>query len=39
MSVGNWIEAKEQCLDSKYAREDSPKRAERIAKNNRNRSV
>lgn len=32
MSVGNWIEAKEQCLDSKYAREDSPKRAERIAR-------
>ncbi len=32
MSIGNWIEAKEQCLDSKYAREDSPKRAERIAR-------
>lgn len=31
MGVGNWVEAKKQCLDSKYAREDSPKRAERIA--------
>lgn len=32
MGVGNWNEAAAQCLDSKYAKKDSPARAERIAK-------
>jgi len=31
MGVGNWEEAYKECLDSDYAREDSPKRARRIA--------
>jgi lysozyme len=32
MGVGNWEEAYKECLDSDYAREDSPKRAKRIAR-------
>lgn len=32
MGDGNWIKASGECLDSKYAREDSPTRAKRIAK-------
>ena len=32
MGVGNFKEASEHCLDSKYARSDTPTRAKRIAK-------
>lgn len=32
MGVGNWSKAYEECLDSDYARKDSPTRAKRIAK-------
>lgn len=31
MGVGNWEEAYKECLDSDYARNDSPSRAKRIA--------
>lgn len=31
IQVHDWSEASKQCLDSKYAREDTPIRAERIA--------
>lgn len=31
VQVHDWSEASKQCLDSKYAREDTPIRAERIA--------
>lgn len=32
LGVGNYKEAAEQCLDSKYAKYDTPKRAKRIAR-------
>ena len=31
LDVGNWGEAKKECLDSKYAKIDTPNRAKRIA--------
>ena len=32
MGTGNYIEASKHCLDSKYAKQDAPTRAKRIAK-------
>ena len=32
MGVGYWNKASDECLDSDYARKDSPLRANRIAK-------